>query len=92
MHKFNGQTPYPSCRCEAAWTSGAYIHYQSPHGCPGSATLQGGFWSRAGARRSQEARWRENDARAQKQAGYACNEPLRRALKKYVKKISKFMV
>src|SRR5712691_8476047 len=31
----------------------AYIHCQFSRGFPGSATLQRGFWSRAGARRSQ---------------------------------------
>src|SRR5437667_7397632 len=32
----------------------AYIHCQFSRVVPGSATLQRGFWSRAGARRSQE--------------------------------------
>src|SRR6266446_6173205 len=31
----------------------SYIHYQFSGVFPGSATLQRGFWSRAGARRSQ---------------------------------------
>ena len=31
----------------------AYIHCQFSRVFPGSATLQRGFWSRAGARRSQ---------------------------------------
>src|SRR5258707_7624243 len=32
----------------------SYIHCQFSRVVPGSATLQRGFWSRAGARRSQE--------------------------------------